>query len=240
MNQLSLLRGAPYVINDHIIIRQPTIGEIVQYGEHDYLQLVSNLTATSYDLRFQLDDMGFRYEDIEDFTVFCMMSQMLDQKDTSILFGELDFSRFALGYDDDNQPFLRDEGLGITIDKIIYELIAAYLRQVHGLKRNFKIPGNEMARRFYLQEERKILEEQMKNQSESPKSLYAPLVTALVNCGESKYTYETIWDLKIYPFMESVKQTQRLINYKNLMMGIYTGNIDMKSIPKSDLTWIGQ
>ncbi|MCI8609021.1 MAG: hypothetical protein HFE73_05210 [Firmicutes bacterium] len=240
MNQLSLLRGAPYVINDHIAIRQPTIGEIVQYGEQDYLQLVSNLTATSYDLRFQLDDMGFRYEDIEDFTVFCMMSQMMEKKHTSILFGDLDFSKFTVEYDDESQPFLTDKEQAIVIDKIIYELIASYLRQIHGLKRNFKIAGNEMARRFYMQEERRILEEKIKNNTEPFGSLYAPLVTALVNCGESKYTYETIWDLQIYPFMEAIKQTQKLINYKNLMLGIYTGNVDMKGIPKADLTWIGQ
>ena len=33
---------------------------------------------------------------------------------------------------------------------------------------------------------------------------------------------------------------QKNLNYKNLMTGIYTGNIDAKKIPNSQLSWIGE
>lgn len=238
---MELLRGKPYKLNDKITIYQPTLGEIEEYGEIRYLQLVSNLTATSYDCRFQLDDMGIDYEDIDDFTMFCMMFKLFKIEDTKILFGDLDFQNFELMVKDESEIVIRDNENDINIDPIIYELIVSHLRQVHGLKRNYLKAGNKMAREFLLKEERRNLELQMQNKkNDDNDSQYAPLIVSMVNCAEFKYDYESVFSLPIYTFMESIKQVQKMIGYKNLMIGIYTGNIDSKNIPKEEKTWISE
>ena len=240
MNRMALLRGKPYKVNDKITMYQPTLGEIEEYGEIRYLQLVSNLTATSYDCRFQLDDMDIDYEDIDDFTMFCMMFKLFKQEDTAILFGDLDFQKFELMVKDESEIVLRDQENDINIDIIVYELIVSYLRQIHGLKRNFLVAGNKMAKQFLLKEERRNLELQMKNKKSDDESQYAPLILSIVNCSEFKYDFESVFNLPVYTFMESIKQIQKMISYKNLMIGIYTGNVDSKNIPKEDKTWISE
>ena len=237
IEKLLLLRGEPYEVNQHISINHPTLEDIERYGESRYWQLISSLTASSFDFRFQLDDMGFDYEDIDDFTVFCMLSPTLSKEESYILFGDIDFTKFRRDVDGEEKRLVNDES-GLVIDQVHYELIVEFLRTLHGLKRNYKTFGNTMARKFYMEDERRNLERKL-NEKSDDESSYAQLVSALVNCAEFKYDYRTVWTMPIYTFMDSVHQVQKMMNYKNLMTGIYTGNIDSKKIPKKQLTWIG-
>lgn len=49
IDQLQLYFGDPYVINDNITILQPTIGDIIKYGEKRYYSMIHTLTAISSD-----------------------------------------------------------------------------------------------------------------------------------------------------------------------------------------------
>lgn len=241
MDKLTLLSGKPYEVNQYIQIKHPTLGEITTYGEQRYLNLICNLTATSYDYRFLLDDLGTYYEDIDDYTLFCKIAPSFEPEDTSILFGSLDLTKFELTVRNGKEVILRDNERGINIDPVIYELIVSFLRDLHGLDRNYKVPGNRAAAMFYMEDERRELEEKAKNFSPEKSSTYAPLISSLVNCADFKYDYETVWKLPIYAFMDSVKQVNKLVNYRNVMTGVYTGNIDTKKIKdKKSLTWIGE
>lgn len=241
MNKLSLLSGNPYEVNQYITINHPTLRQVTSYGEQEYLGLVSCLTATSYDYRFMLDDMGEYYEDVDDYTMFCRVAPNLTLEETAILFGDLNFQNFVPVIKNKTEIILRDEENDINIDPVIYELIVAYLRTLHGLERNYKTPGNRMAAKFYLEDERREFEERSKHFNAEIESTYEPLILSLVNCADFKYDYETVWDLPLYTFMASAKQINKLVNYKNVMTGVYTGNIDIKKIKdKKSLTWIGE
>lgn len=241
IDKLALLRGKPYVVNDYISISQPSIEEIAEYGNNRYLVLISTLTGTSYDFRFQLDDVGIDYEKIEDFTMFCMIFPTLSIDETSILFGDkFDPQSFSIKLDEENDYFFLINEEGVKIDQVIYQIIVDYLREVHGLKRNFIHFGNEMARQFHMKEER----EQLEKQKDEATAWLEPLVSAMVNCGNFKYSYEDVWRLTFYQFMDSVKRIQKINEYQNLSMGIYTGNIDVEKMGqtkiKQQLNWLGE
>ena len=241
LDDIKTLRGDPYEINQYITIRQPILDEVVNYGANNYLSLLANLTATSYDCRFQLDDMGIDYEEVSDYTMFCMLAPLFSQSDTSILFGSLDLSQFTVCYDDEDVFYLSYQD--IVIDEVIYQLIVDYLRNTYGLKRNYIHFGNSMARKFHMEDERRMLEEKAKENNQY-NSWLAPLVSALVNCGDFSYNYETVWKLTICQFMDAVKRINKLNEYRNLNIGIYTGNIDTSKIPKNKLSkqlnWMGE
>lgn len=240
MDKMSLLSGDPYVINSNITVKHPNLGSIRRYGEDRYWQLVSLITSTSYDLRFQLDDLGFDYEDIDDFTVFCMVAPGFPQEDTSIILGDLDLSQLKVEISDDGDAYLSNEDESVIIDRVIYELIVKQIREINGLKRNYKIAGNKRARKFYMEEERKMLEQkaQQRSDDESTSNL-EPLISSLINNSNFKYDYESVWQLPIYTFMDAAKRITKLINYQNLMTGIYTGNVDSKKIPKKQMDLMG-
>lgn len=243
IDKLSLLRGNSYVVNDSISILQPSIEAITEYGNDNYLILVSTLTGTSYDFRFQLDDAGIDYETIDDFTMFSMLFPTLSKEETSILFGDLDPASFSVQLDKQADYFYLENPDGVKIDQIIYQIIVDYLRASHGLKRNFIHFGNEMARHFHMKEEREILEKKSKEENGAG-SWLEPLVSAMVNCDSFKYSYETVWQLTFYQFMDAVRRIQKINDYQNLSMGIYTGNIDTEKMGqaklKEQLNWLGE
>ncbi|MEY8365738.1 hypothetical protein AALA22_08860 [Anaerovoracaceae bacterium 41-7] len=238
MEKLKLISGDPYYVNDNMTIQNPTLEDIRVYGEQEYWQLVSMICSTSYDIRFNLDDMGIDYEDIEDFTVFCMIVPNMTPQETGILFGEFDFSKLSFKTDE-TEVFLEGKN-GVVIDRVIYELIVHHIRELNGLKRNYKVAGNKKARRFYMEEERKILERKIKeNAGKPPESTLEPLISALVNNADFKYDYTNVWSLPIYTLFDSAKRISKIVNYRNLMNGIYTGNVDSKKIPKKQMDWMG-
>ena len=52
-DELQIYRGKDYVVNDYITIRHPILDEIADYGEREYLSLITSLTTTQRDIMNQ-------------------------------------------------------------------------------------------------------------------------------------------------------------------------------------------
>jgi hypothetical protein len=71
IDELKIYRGSDIPITDKIIVTQPTIGQIVDFGEKKYFQAVHSLTGVGADYKWQLwDYYGIDYTEIEDFELF--------------------------------------------------------------------------------------------------------------------------------------------------------------------------
>ena len=121
VDELQLYFGDDYIINDNIIITQPTIDSVVTYGEAQYFSMVHTLTAIPSDLKSQLWDMGFDWCEVDDFQLFMMLAPTLTPDKTFILFGNLDFSKLKPYPNKVNGDIvLADKEAGIIVDKMIY------------------------------------------------------------------------------------------------------------------------
>lgn len=70
-DELSIYRGKDIQINSKIVVTQPTIGQIEEFGEKKYFNAVNTLTAVGADLKWQLWDFcGIDYTEIEDYDLF--------------------------------------------------------------------------------------------------------------------------------------------------------------------------
>lgn len=233
-DELQIYRGNDYYINDKIIIHQPTIGEICDFGEQSYLSVIKTFTSIPVDYIAQLEDANLKYENMTDFELFILLSVNMKQQNTSILFGNIDFTKFEPRLNNsNNEVFLCDKKNEIIIDRYIYDLIVTYLRKSHNIKRNNVICGNLAMREYLIEEAR----DRMNNQ-EKFKSVFKPLISAMINTKEFKYGHGEIWDMKINAFMDSVDRIKIIKNYEQLMSGIYTGNIEYSKIDKSQLNWL--
>ena len=97
-------------------------------------------------------------------------------------------------------------------------------------------PGNESAKRYLLEKERKRLK---RNANKKTEPYLEKLVIALVNTNEFSFDYDTCMDLSIYRFNQSFKQIQHKINFDNTMTGVYSGTIDTSKMNNKDsLSWI--
>lgn len=70
-DELKIYRGDDIQITPQIIVTQPTIGEIADFGEKRYFSAVHTLTASGADLKWQLwDYAGVDYTTVEDYELF--------------------------------------------------------------------------------------------------------------------------------------------------------------------------
>lgn len=71
IDDLKIYRGSDIHITDKIIVTQPTIDQIIEFGEKRYFQAVYSLTGVGADFKWQLwDYFGIDYTQIDDFELF--------------------------------------------------------------------------------------------------------------------------------------------------------------------------
>lgn len=235
IDSLGLYMGEPYAVNKYITIKQPTIGEIAEYGERKYYTMVHTITAIPSDMKSQLlDNFGLDYEQLEDFELFMMLAPTLPKESTSILFGDADFTTLVPIQNPENGVrVLTNEDRSLVIDMVAYEKIVGYLRQVHGLKKKVEHAANKYTKRILLEEDRRNIE---LNKNKPYKSFLTPLVSAVkVRMG---YTKDYVKNMGIYEFTDDVARLQIIHNADALLHGMYGGMIDTKKIDKKDLNWM--
>lgn len=81
-DELKIYRGEDIQITPKIIVTQPTIGQIAEFGEKRYFNAVHTLTATGADLKWQLwDYANVDYTKIEDYDLFVsFISQLVSSR----------------------------------------------------------------------------------------------------------------------------------------------------------------
>ena len=74
VDELKIYKGDDIRINSKIIVTQPTINQIIEFGEKQYFQTVHCLTGVGADFKWQLMDYFKRdYTTVDDFELFKIM-----------------------------------------------------------------------------------------------------------------------------------------------------------------------
>lgn len=235
-NKKSLLNSHSINILPNLTIRIPTVGEILE-DEQNYYSIVSTLTASPFQYMVQLDDMGIDYTEITDYELFKILFPLLAKTDLSIIFGDLDTSDFNIYLNkQDNTQVVYSPSNDIIIDELVYNDLSESIRKFNLFEKVKSKPGNETAKKYLLQKERK---KQKKNKNKPYEPYLEKLVIALVNTSEFPYNYDSCMDLSIYRFNQSFKQIQQKISFDNTMIGVYAGTVDTSKMTNKDcLSWI--
>ena len=229
-----LLYANEYSINDKIKIVIPTVGEIID-NEDAYFNIIYAITATPYDMMVQLDDAGIDFTKVSEFELFCLMFRQLIEADTSLVFGDLNLSRFRTAVNQQNGNVVLWNGDDITIDMAVYDQIAKFIREMLFITKNDKKPANEEARLYLIQKERK---RQKRSKNKKKKSQLENLIVSLVNTSEFPYNYQTVRDISIYQFYASLHQITRKVRFDNTMIGCYAGTVKFDELSLEDRSWL--
>ena len=234
VDDLKLYIGDEYVINEHISVLQPIIKDIAEFGEKEFFSVLHTVTAIPSDMKANLDDMGLDWMEVEDFELFMMLAQTLTPDRTSILFGDLDFSKLRPFRSNQNGDIvLADIETGIIIDKMIYLRIVTYLRKAFNITPKIERAANKMTKKILIEEDRK---KQQFNKDKPFKSYLLPLISSVkVKQG---YTKDYVLNMGYVEFMNDVARLQVIHNADHLLSACYAGTIDMKKINKSELNWM--
>lgn len=80
-DELKIYKGCDIPITSKIIVTQPTLNQIVEFGEKRYFNTVHTLTSVGADMKWQLWDMGQDYTKVDDYDLFVrFISQIVSSK----------------------------------------------------------------------------------------------------------------------------------------------------------------
>lgn len=234
VDTLKLYLGDNIKIADRIILLQPNIGQIAEYGEAKYMSMAQTLCSTPSSMKVALDDMGLDFAKVTDFQLFMILSQSLDPGVTSLLLGDLDLTQLKpYPIENSDEIVLSNEDHTIVINEIIYETLVTYIRRMHNFKKQVDKPGNEVTRKILIDIERKDAE---RNKNKPYKSFLVPLISSLQ--GRNHWSKEYIRNMGIYEFFEQVNRAQVIVQADAALTGSWSGMVDTKKIPKDTFDWM--
>ena len=214
IDTLSLLSGRTIKITDKITYIQPTLQNVIKFGEREYYHILSNLTAIPSDMKSVLWDAGIDWMEFSDMELFFAMSRQMKVEETSIFFPNIDFSKFIILKNEYDDLIFYDKEDDIVIDKFIFYKMQDCLCKSHAIKKKVERAGNKYTKQILIEEDRRNRE--LNNGKEFKSNLFG-LISAMVNYSGFKYGYKDVWDLTMFQFMDAV-QRARLIDSTNHWM----------------------
>lgn len=223
-------------LNNKITLHQPTIGEIIEFGEQRYFSVAKTLVTIPSDVKPELFDIGIDYEEISDYELFCMLVTGLSKEDTHLLLGDLDFQKFKLCVDNTNgEKVLYDETTGTVIDRRIHLFISKYICKLHGFKQKVEHAANKYTKKVLIDYDRQRKEMESKKPIESS---LLPMISSLVNSPGFKHDSQSVLKIGYYELNDSLRRIQLIKNTDALLHGMYSGMIKTEDIKQKDLDWM--
>ena len=194
------------------------------------------LTCIPSDMKSQLEDMGINYMNISDFELFMFLTRNLTSKQTGIILGDLDLSKFKQCKNIENDELcLYYEDNDIIIDNYVYMKITDYLRKLHGIKSKVEKAYNETTRKILIKLDRERIE---KTKNQPYKSQLKELISAMMRYPGFKYKKNELKECGLYEFMDAVQGAQIYVSTTSLLSGIYSGMVDTSKINKKEFNWM--
>lgn len=238
-DELQMYYGLDYKINEQIIIKQPTIGQIIEVGEKKLYSSIMPFVSNPTSYRLQLWDMGVDWNTISDFDLFAMLMQGVSTEISQLIFGGIDFQDFnqynKTLESGDVIKVLYSPNQNIEIDEDTYIHIAEYLRMLFNIHPKVETTKGRTMKEWLIEEEREKLRLQ---KDEDPKSTLLPMISTYLNHPGTKYKKQELYNVGIYEFMDSIKRLQIYESTIALMHGMYSGMIDMKGMDQNALNFM--
>ena len=242
-DHLQMYFGDPYVIdlentNGALTVYTPTIGDIIAIGEKRFYQTLNIFTCNTTQYRLVLWELGIDWNECTDFVLFMMLYKQIDHDVSKLLFGDLDFSKFVPlskhildeNGEDLTEPVLWNEEEQIEINADVHNHFSQYLREMFMIKMEEKLTDDRILKQWYIEKDKRAVENAKKKQDKGIKSGLQPIISALVNHPGFKYKLRELKDVNVSEFYDSVRRLQVYEQSTALMRGLYSGMIDGSKI----------
>lgn len=244
IDKLKLYFGEPYYIHTptgkDIMVKQPTIGDIMEFGEQEIYSVVNVFIANSTMFRLQLWNAGIDWNDISDYELFGMTYTTLTKDMTEFLFGDLDFSKFekcTARKPDSEEEYVTLYNFedDIEIDEATHKNISEYIRFLFNIYPKVEKAKGKATKEALIWEDR---EKQEREKSKGFESNLLPMISACLNHPGFKYKKNELREVGIVEFMDSVQRLQIYESTTALLKGMYSGFCDTSKIPKENFNFM--
>lgn len=241
-DKLQLYFREPYIIKattsefSNITVTQPTIGDIVQFGEKVFYQTVNVFVTNPTANRLSLWEAGHDWNKLSDYQLFTMLFYTINPCVTSLLFDNIDFSKFVPLKDEKSSDvvFLNPESM-VMIDENVYNQISQYMRTIFNIHPKVETTKSKILKEDIIQEET-FLKNIKRDEEQS--SLLLTLISSCVNHPGFKYKTTELKEVGIYEFMDSVQRLQIYESATATLKGMCSGFVDGSKIKESQYNFM--
>lgn len=237
INKTLVLRGDPIVIDEHITLYQPSVNDIVEFGEEKFFGVFWGLCSSAYDRPSFFADLGVDFMTVSDWQYFLSVTKTMNKESTKLIFGDFDFTDFEIQkrVTDDKQEFvLIRQSDGFIFDEAEYQKVIPYVREMVNFHHTGKKAANRSTAKLLIMDDRR---EREKNKNKEYESMLFNIIVSLVNTEEFSYTYKTVYDITVYQLMKSFVQINGKKNAVALLQGSMSGFMDTSSINSEAFNW---
>lgn len=234
------------------------------HSEDIYYSMVNLFLTDPYTYMVYLDDKGIDYEQSTPFEVFILLykdhinrlkeiASHYPQEHLNILLnGNIYFKAFKFFFGIDGFFICKDKngndvlGYGngqFLMDAYTYDYVTEFVKKINGISDEERIyPADKWAKQILIEDERDKLkrqskkkergEEESKNHNRLGNLLSS--VTWACNGGVTPFNRN---QLHMYDLIDGIHRTDKLLNYRNTMVGLYSGCVEKKKIDFNELHW---
>lgn len=268
-DELKIYRGMDIPITDKIIVTQPTLGQIEEFGEKRYFQAVRNLTSVGADLKWQLwDYFNIDYTTIEDYDLFIKLihpmvssrkkfyEELKDNPEYEEQFEKLSDEEREEMFINPLSLILKDIDLadfGAYEDQQKKQIILydkergitidrfVYAKIVDVIR---QIHGFKRNNQLPANEITKmfLIDEARDEAMLASQKPYKSVLKPLISALSAKCGQcgdDRIWNMPINMFFDSIKRILKIQDAELLLQGAYSGFASLKGVDKDRLDWTG-
>lgn len=232
------------------------------HSEDIYYSMVNVFLTDPYQYMVYLDDRGLDYEKVTPFQVFTMLFQdkmdlystfLKEHPDMDItkeIFDDIYFKAFSffMGIDKfsiqeiEGEKYVVSNNMAI-INEYNYDYIFDFVKSINGIPDIEKIyPEDEWAKQILIEDERERLKKIAKKKQNSEKEndnkdRLGNLISSITWSCNGGVTPFNRNQLHMYDLVDGLNRTDKLLHYKNTMVGLYSGCVDKKKINFKEIHW---
>lgn len=247
-DELKMFFGEDYTARNGIIIRQPTIGDILEFGESDfYSKILTPWITNPTQYRLLLWKMDIDWNNISEFDLFLMLfGDYKNNDDVDILIPNVNLKTLELGErlkkeTDEEGNHLKEVVLynneGLIISEDDYLEISQYLRVMFNIFPKTEKAKGKIAKESIIWEDEQKLMRRIKEGGGSNSTLL-PLISACINHPGFKYKLNELKEVGICQFMDSVNRLQVYESTTALLGGMYSGFCDVSKVPNENFNFM--
>lgn len=269
-DELKIYKGSDIPITNKIIVKQPTINQIIEFGEKRYFTAIHCLTGVGADFKWQLwDYFGIDYTTIDDFELFKkMIWELLSSK--KHIYNELMNNRDK--YEERLKNITEEEltemlvnplSLVLNIDLADFKEYESdkspetilydeehditidrfiYTRIVDAVRKiHYLKRNNEMPANEITKMD--LIEDARDEARIDSQKSYKSALKPLISALAIKTGQlgsDSIWNTKINMFFDAIKRINKIQDAELLLQGAYSGFASLKDVDKDRLDWAGE
>jgi hypothetical protein len=269
-DELKIYKGSDIPITNKIVVKQPTINQIIEFGEKRYFTAIHCLTGVGADFKWQLwDYFGIDYTTIDDFELFKkMIWELLSSK--KHIYNELMNNRDK--YEEQLKNITEEElaemlvnplSLVLNIDladfkeyesdkspeTILYDEEHditidrfVYIRIVDAVRKIHCLKrNNEMpANEITKMDLIEDARDEARMDSQKPYKSALKPLISALAVKTGQLGSDSIWNTKINMFFDAIKRINKIKDAELLLQGAYSGFASLKDVDKDRLDWAGE